>query len=254
MTEITLLALGSVAPIAAIVAWTWRRDRLPEPPRVVLLTFVLGGIATIPILVAEWGMMAMLGLNGMPESLVQAVLMSFLVAALVEEAFKLVVLTRYSATHSAFDEPYDGIVYGVAASLGFACVENVMYVFGANQAGFAAGATVAAARTLTAVPLHTCCGALMGVCIGISRSKSGSARRGWVAVGFLVAIALHGIYDTFAFAGPVAAREDDSMLAIAALGGVILTTLVGIGLSIGGAAWLRAAQRAERFAPTTQPA
>ena len=243
VTELTLLVLGAVVPITVIVGWTWWRDRLPEPPRVVLMTFLLGGLATIPILVAEWGMMAMLGMKGMPQTLVQAVLMSFLVAALVEEAFKLVVLTRYSATHCAFDEPYDGVVYGVAASLGFACVENVMYVLGANQAGFVAGAVVATARTLTAVPLHMCCGAIMGVCIGIAKFKGGDARRAWGIGGFLAAIALHGTYDTFAFAGPVAAQEDNPGLAIAALGGVILTTIAGVALSVGGAAWLRSAQR-----------
>jgi len=242
-TELTLLFLGAVVPIAVILAWTWWRDRLPEPPRVVLATFLLGGLATIPILVAEWGMMAMLGLKGMPTTLVQAVLMSFLVAALVEEAFKLVVLTRYSATHCAFDEPYDGVVYGVAASLGFACVENVMYVLGANEAGFVAGAVVATARTLTAVPMHMCCGAIMGVCIGIAKFKGGDARRAWGIGGFLAAIALHGTYDTFAFAGPVAAQEDNPGLALAALGGVILTTIAGVALSVGGAAWLRSAQR-----------
>ena len=241
--ETTLLLLSAAAPVGLIMLWTWRRDRLPEPPRVVLATFLLGALASIPILVVESGLSALLGLQGEPATLAHAIAISFIIAALVEESFKLLVLARYAATHSAFDEPYDGIVYGVAASLGFACVENIGYVLGAHSDGFGSGLMVAGARAALAVPLHTSCGAIMGVCIGIARFKGGAARRNWTIAGFAAAILLHGIYDTFAFAAPVAAQLESPALAVIAFLGVLVTTAVGIGLSIAGAAWLRKSQR-----------
>ena len=72
---------------------------------------------------------------------------AFFGASIPEESFKYLVLTRYAMRRSSFDEPMDGLVYGVAASLGFATFENILYVSGG-------GLGVAVLRALTAVPLH----------------------------------------------------------------------------------------------------
>jgi protease PrsW len=251
LTNALILLAAAVGPVILILLWTWFRDRLPEPPGVVLATFVLGALATVPIIVVEWALVAILDIETSPATLPQAMAMAFIVAALVEESFKYLVLARYSAKHSAFDEPYDGIVYGVAASLGFACIENGMYVLAASQGGFVMGITVAILRAATAVPLHTCCGAIMGLCLGIARFKpAGSARTTWRVAGLVAAMLLHGTYNTLAFAGPVAAKDGSPLLALAATGGVLLTTLFGLAVTIAGAARLRSTQRA---APATTP-
>jgi protease PrsW len=242
--QLSLLLVGAIAPIGIVLFWTWWRDRLPEPPRVVLVTFVLGALVTLPILLCERLVSSMLGIEVPPTNLLHALLLSFLVAALVEETFKFLVLTRYSATHSAFDEPYDGIVYGVAASLGFACVENVLYVIGAGTFGLGLGLFVACMRALLAVPLHTCCGAIMGVCIGVARFKGGASRLRWNLLGFACAILLHGLYDTFVFGTQVVAKDSNGVLALLGLAGTLGTTVVGLGLAAAGAAWLRKHQRA----------
>ena len=199
--ETKILLAGAAAPVAVIMTWTYFRDRLREPPHVVAWTMVLGGLASIPIVAAENFVQGMLGISHTPETLGQAFAISFLVAALIEEYFKMQVLQRYSARHSAFDEPYDGIVYGVAASLGFALVENIMYVLQAQTDGFEAGVSTAVGRAVLSVPLHGASGAIMGCCIGIARFSRGRARAGWTIAGFLGAVLLHGTYDTFAFSG-----------------------------------------------------
>ena len=81
------------------------------------------------------------------------------VAAIPEEFVKLAILVGYNMRHHAFDEPMDGIVYGVVASLGFATLENMLFVF-------EGGISVAVSRAFTAVPLHAFVGAIMGYYVG----------------------------------------------------------------------------------------
>jgi RsiW-degrading membrane proteinase PrsW (M82 family) len=236
--ETKFLLAGAAAPVAVIMTWTYFRDRLREPPHVVAWTMVLGGLASIPIVAAEHFVQGMLGISDTPETIGQALAVSFLVAALVEEFFKLQVLRRYSARHSAFDEPYDGIVYGVAASLGFALVENVMYVLQAHAEGFDAGVSTALARAVLSVPLHAACGSLMGCCIGIGRFSRSPARAGWTIAGFLGAVLLHGTYDTFAFSGgtqEVMALGDERLPFF----GCVVTTALGLSVAALAAARIR---------------
>jgi hypothetical protein len=94
------------------------------------------------------------------------------------------------AKDPSFDEPMDGLVYGMTASLGFATLENVLYVG-------EGGANVALMRALTAVPGHACTGAIMGAYVARAKFGSQRARNLWLA--FLVPMALHGAYDTFLF-------------------------------------------------------
>ena len=170
-------------------------------------------------------------------------------AALVEESLKLAVLGRYSARHDAFDEAFDGIVYGVAASLGFAAAENLLYVL---QHGFG----TAIARALMAVPMHAACGVLMGSCIGIGRF----ARRlgvAWSIAGFVGAVLLHGTYDAFLFTGQVFSEADRDGPAAACVAGALATLLLGGGACALGIARMRRDQErslAARLRGWTPPA
>jgi RsiW-degrading membrane proteinase PrsW (M82 family) len=251
-----VLLAGALAPAAVILAWTYFRDRLREPPRVVLMTLLYGALVTIPIVFVEGALQATLGIEANPQSIGQAAAISFIVAALVEETFKFWVLWRYSARHCAFDEPYDGIVYGVAASLGFAAVENVMYVLSAHQESFESGLSVAFLRALLSVPLHAACGAIMGICVGIGRFSRGPASASWALLGLAGAIALHGAYDTFAFSAAVPAEAAGGVeLAGISSIGVSVTTALGIAIAALAAARLRRDQvRARVTDPLPVPA
>jgi hypothetical protein len=113
-------------------------------------------------------------------------LCAFLTAALPEEFFKYRVLTKYSACQLAFNEPMDGVVYGVATALGFAVLENLRY-------GLAAGWDVVVLRAFTALPGHACWGAIMGYYVGQACCNSQWLISPWR--GFVVAVLLHGLYD-----------------------------------------------------------
>ena len=176
---------AAVFPALLLLWYFHSRDVHPEPSRVVWTTFILG-ICTIPFILM-FGLPVMHSLEAIRSPFGYGLADAFLCAALPEELFKFLVLYFYSARHKEFNEPMDGIVYGVAASLGFATLENVLYV-GSGGMG------VALLRALTAVPGHAFTGAVMGYYVGRARfAPAGEPRQLWLAL--LVPMLLHGLYD-----------------------------------------------------------
>ncbi len=179
-----LLLLAS-APVIIILVYVYIRDKYQkEPAGLLFKTLLVGALTTIPILLVEtWLSKFMVYFSGLHASAFYA----FVVAAFTEEFFKFAALYYLIWRHKEFDEKYDGIVYAVFVSLGFALVENIMYVF-------QYGHEVAYTRALTAVPVH----AILGITMGyyFSLAKFFKKRR---TVNFMTAllmpILLHGIYD-----------------------------------------------------------
>lgn len=128
-------------------------------------------------------------------SLQYALTNAFLVAALCEEVIKYLALRLGSWKHNSFNYRFDGIVYGVSVAVGFAVLENIMYV---SMYGFG----TAVVRAFTAVPLHAFCGAIMGIFYSLSKKASIDHESGkctmYTVMSVLVPIVVHGIYDTFA--------------------------------------------------------
>ena len=230
---------ASIVPVLGIFLWLYFRDRLREPPLVVIVTFVLGIVTAGPAILLEdgivrlgtsWGIVDPAGMR----TLAHAGFTAFAVAALVEELLKFAVLWGYSARRDAFDEPMDGIVYGAAASLGFAGIENVLYVVGAGagEGGSVAGSmSVAVLRAFTAVPMHAACGVVMGACIGVARFTP-RRRALWMALGIGGAIGLHGFYN-FAAMSSGAMDAQDSGIGVgvgvlAMVGGLAAAVMVAV--------------------------
>jgi len=155
-----------------------------EPLGMLIRALVAGAIITIPIIGIELWLSAYVSFF---TGLQAAAYNAFVVAAVTEELFKFLALYILVWRSKAFDEQFDGIVYAVFISLGFAMVENIMYVF-------RFGDQTAYARAFTAVPAH----ALFGITMGyyFSLSKFFTKRR---SINFISALAmpilLHGVYD-----------------------------------------------------------
>lgn len=182
-----LMLLAALVPSAL---WLWyflRQDLNPEPRSVLLKTFGVGVLITVPVALVESVVDG--AASGPAVSPLQAALHSaFLTAAICEESAKFAVVWWYCRRHPAFDEPMDGVVYGAIASLGFATLENVLYVADG-------GLTVAVMRSLTAVPAHALFGATMGYFIGQAEFGAAQTRRRALALSLVVPILLHGLYD-----------------------------------------------------------
>jgi RsiW-degrading membrane proteinase PrsW (M82 family) len=180
-----ITAVSAVIPSLLLIWYFWARDAQPEPGRVLWATFGLGVLAVVPVLMIELPVVALIKLIGDPFA--RSALDGFVGAAAPEEALKLVVLLAYCERNPAFDEPMDGIVYGAVASLGFATLENILYI---GHGGMG----VAVMRALTAVPGHAFWGAILGYHVG--QAKFFPAHRGRLIVrGYLLAVLLHGLYD-----------------------------------------------------------
>ncbi len=150
----------AVVPSLLLLWYFYKRDLNPEPRRVLIKTFLLGILIVLPVSLITLP----LGLSGIHPGnpLLAGLYFAFLCAAVPEEFFKFLVVTRYSARNPAFDEPMDGVVYGATASLGFATLENIVYVLNG-------GWTVAVMRALTSVPCHACLGDILGYYVGQAR-------------------------------------------------------------------------------------
>ena len=185
------LLLLAIAPVTIVILYIYFKDKYEKEPIGVLtksfllgatisiiLTFILGYIASIFIPLTD------------PKSVFQQFLKAFFVVALVEEFSKYIIVRFYAQRNKEFNEPFDGIVYSVMVSMGFAALENVLYTF---QYGAATGLT----RAFTAVPAHATFGILMGFLMG--KAKFSNNRIMLNLLGLLLATLFHGAYDFFLF-------------------------------------------------------
>jgi RsiW-degrading membrane proteinase PrsW (M82 family) len=179
---------AAVLPSLLFIWYFYRRDVFPEPRGLLLATFGLGVLAVLPVLGVALPVLVLFAQPLTQASpLLGGLTAGFLTAGIPEEFFKFLVIAGYCARRPEFDEPMDGIVYGAVASLGFATMENVLYVG-------TGGAELALSRAFTAVPCHAFLGAIMGYFVG--QAKFHPERRGFfLTVGLLLPMLLHSLYD-----------------------------------------------------------
>ena len=186
-----IILIASLAPVFIILFYIYFRDKYDrEPLRLLIMAVVSGVIIVVPVVVVERLLM-----RGMPSlgQVGEAAYQAFLVAGSTEEIFKFLALYLIIWKSPSFNEKFDGIVYAVFVSLGFAAVENVLYVM---QGGY----ETAIIRAITAVPAHALFGITMGYYFGIAHMYSELRNRylGWA---LLIPIILHGIYDFILMVG-----------------------------------------------------
>src|ERR1700730_4356318 len=182
-----MLLYSAAAPAIILMIWISTRDKLnPEPKRKVLKLFILGAVIVLPAGILERWLLVTHFVQAPQGTLYAILLTAFFVAGVVEEFLKAGIFHRGIYKSHDFDEPIDGIVYAVAISLGFAMVENILYVT-------SYGLSVAFLRSVTAVPAHMMFGIAMGY--HFTRAKMGL---GPLYAAYLVPAIYHGIYDSFA--------------------------------------------------------
>jgi RsiW-degrading membrane proteinase PrsW (M82 family) len=185
-----------VVPALFLVRYYYRQDRArPEPKGLVVKVFLFGVLSALAAIPLEL-LVGQFQRAFDPDAIWYPLFKAFVVAGLVEEYLKLTVVRLSVYRSGAFDEVMDGVVYTVVAGMGFACLENVLYVLGGSLG-------TALVRAFTAVPLHAVASGLMGYSLGLARfAASRRAEQALIARGFLTAVGIHGLYDFLLFVAP----------------------------------------------------
>ena len=191
------ISFYAILPAAIILYYVYKRDKFPEPPRVVLVTLFLGFGITFPL------MLLIPFAEGILENLDWDIesnnfYMSFIRASFLEETMKFLILVYYCLHLDEFDEPMDALVYGVAASLGFAVFENWEYVMGAAGESIGYAKDVAFARAFSAVPMHALAGVFMGFFLMDAVFEKANRKLN-LFLALFFPVCLHGLYDLILF-------------------------------------------------------
>lgn len=191
-----ILIAMAVIPAIVLLLYIYREDRLEkESHRLVIMCVVFGIISTFLAALTERIGMSLLGSMLAENSLLGRIIMYFGIVAFSEEGFKYLVLRRLTWNNPEFNCKFDGVVYAVAVSLGFALWENIQYVI-------SYGFSTALIRAVTAVPGHASFGVIMGAWYGLAKRKQiqgwDSASRLARVLAVVVPAIVHGAYDFIA--------------------------------------------------------
>ncbi len=177
--------VGGLLPSLLWLCFWLLEDRCePEPKKYLFLTFFAGMLAVIAVLPFERFVMQYLSGTGL-----------LLAWAVLEEGFK-VGAALIALRSRALDEPLDAIMYMVAAALGFAAMENALFLMAPLQDGNALGTLLTGnLRFIGATLLHTLASATVGLAMGLAFYRATRARRWSFTGGFVLAVALHTLFN-----------------------------------------------------------
>ena len=183
--------LATILPSIILVTYFVKSDKFKEPTFQIIKVFFLGILITIPAFFLN----TYLG-NFLEDktNIAEALIGSFLTAAPVEEGLKFFILFYFVYKMKDFNEPIDGIVYGVCVSLGFATLENIYYVYALSDYFETTSLSLAIARAFSAVPAHAAFGAFMGY---FFMKYSFIAKKDNLFFSIIIPLFLHGFYNLF---------------------------------------------------------
>lgn len=200
-----MLTLLALIPSVVLLVYIYKKDKKEkEPMKLLIGCFILGAIAALPMVIVENIEDEIVVGITTEGSLVYAILDGFIVAGLTEEFFKYIFLKAKTWRSKYFDCMFDGIVYSVFVSLGFATLENLFYVW-------EGGIGTAILRMLSSVPGHCCFAVYMGYFYSKAKiaevkgdkalCKKNKKKALWIPV------IIHGIYDCLLMVEEEAAGE-----------------------------------------------
>ncbi|MCX6721054.1 MAG: PrsW family intramembrane metalloprotease [Candidatus Staskawiczbacteria bacterium] len=196
--KIIVYIIFGILPSLTWLSYYLKKDIHPEPKRMVLKIFLWGALITLPVFFIQVGLTYLLGLANVSPFLTR-IIYWFLIIALSEEAFKYLVIRMKVLGSPELDEPLDIMLYMVIAALGFAALENILYLFSPiSQMSFNdlmyRTLTITFVRFIGATFLHTLCSAVIGYALAISFCEVKQRYLSFSA-GVILATLLHGLYD-----------------------------------------------------------
>ena len=184
----------TILPSYLLGRYVYRMDKTEKEPVGLLFRLFVGGMVAVALTISisrlAKGHFAIL--TNEATDIKSLIIYNFLGVALIEEACKWIMLFIFTWRNKNFNFLFDGIVYGVFVAIGFATVENFLYVF-SNDGGF----VTALLRAVLSVPAHAFFGVFMGYYYGLSKMDH-NRKRGFLLfliLSLLIPILLHGTFD-----------------------------------------------------------
>ena len=187
--KLELLVLA-IAPVATIILWIYLKDKYDKEPVITLSKFFILGIlvSALAIYVEE----LLIKLNTFSK-IGDMIYISFIVAGLTEEGLKALILIPNLLRERNFNEKLDGIIYSVFLSLGFATVENIIYILFEDPTSVF---QVSIIRAIISIPAHMMFAIIMGYYISKYKFNSSKSKpKTYLIMSIIVPILLHGIFD-----------------------------------------------------------
>lgn len=180
---IVVLISAAIAPGLALLSYFYLRNEMSTEPRKTLLqAFIYGALITFPIMFIQYVMQE-------EQTITNEILSTVVVTSALEEFFKWLIIFVVILRHVEFDDPYDGILYGAAVSLGFATVENVLYLL-------AFGIDSALIRAILPVSSHALFGVVMGYYYGKGKFLKSTQAKEYFALALIGPLVLHICYNS----------------------------------------------------------
>lgn len=182
----------AILPIVLIGLFIYKHDKVKESGKLLFKLFICGIFSCFPAVVLELILSSFFPESTEVMNLLQVFLYSFVVVAFSEELCKWFFVYKFSYHHDEFDSLYDMIVYASFVALGFACLENLLYVL-------SNGIITGVFRAFSAVPGHVCDGILMGSYLSLAkvleiRGNIVESKR-FKLYSLIIPTIAHGIYD-----------------------------------------------------------
>jgi Predicted membrane protein len=184
----TLLLFLSILPVLVLMKYIYSQDKFEKEPVGLLAKSFIGGIVAIPLTIL---LVFIINRIYISQSIFYS---SFMEAGVPEECAKFTILFLFIWKNKSFDEYMDGIVYAVFVGLGFACVENIMYVFSSEAETAGGGISTGIARALLSVPGHFLFAVIMGYFFSLAKFTP-NKRPFYLICSLGLAILAHGLFD-----------------------------------------------------------
>lgn len=211
MTENVILISLAILPVIVLAIFIYRKDKFEkEPLRMLAKAFFFGCLSVIPAILIEQALaLGFFYMGGEYVSgFVTGIYNGFIVAGCSEELCKLALLALAVWKAPDFNEYFDGIVYATFVALGFAGIENIMYVL--NQSTFESAIMTGGVRAILSVPGHFLFAVVMGYYFALAKFNPEKRRQNLLKA-FVYPMLLHGTFDALLMI-PEAMGEDGTWL------------------------------------------
>ena len=200
MLSVIILLIVSIAPVVFFAYQIYKKDFDKEPTKILVKLFFCGlGSIIVTLIITRilQSIFPFFALEDADLNLLDFIPYVFIGIALIEEFSKWIFVYLLEYNDNEFNHLYDGIVYAAFVALGFACFENILYVF-------SYGIETGILRAITAIPGHLCDGIMMGYYLSMAKlalcNNNKALSKKNLFLSLLVPVLAHGVYDYTAFA------------------------------------------------------